>query len=121
MKTSMKFILVIALAGITFQTFAQKPEPVYSVVRQIHDFDWYEQQAKAWKQEIDRGTTDNMAWVYWFMANRMAGRFCDQKKWESKIGDYFIYSDQQLKLLNRKNLEAFINTESSEIFEGLLS
>ncbi|HEY6913053.1 MAG TPA: hypothetical protein VI413_00115, partial [Paludibacter sp.] len=90
MRTSMKLILGVLLTALSLQGFAQKPEPVYSVVRQIHDFDWYEQQAKAWKQEIDRGTTDKMAWVYWFMANRMACRFCDQKKWESKVGDYFI-------------------------------
>jgi hypothetical protein len=30
---------------------------------------------------------------------------------EGKIGDYFIYSYQQLKLLNRKNMDAFINTD----------
>jgi hypothetical protein len=77
---------------------AQKPEPVYSITRQVHDFDWYEQQAKAWKQEIDNGTTNNMAWVYWFMANRNADRFCDHKKWESKVGDYFI---PQTKLIER--------------------
>jgi len=56
MKTSMKLILGLLLTAFSLQGFAQKPEPVYSVVRQIHDFEWYEQQAKSWKQEIDRGT-----------------------------------------------------------------
>jgi hypothetical protein len=30
---------------------------------------------------------------------------------EGKMGDYFIYSDQQLKLLNRKNMDAFISRD----------
>jgi hypothetical protein len=38
---------------------------------------------------------------------------------DGKIGDYFIYSDQQLKLLNRKNLEAFINTDLAGCAEAM--
>jgi len=30
---------------------------------------------------------------------------------EGKIGDYFVYSNRQLKLLNKKNIESFINTD----------
>lgn len=30
---------------------------------------------------------------------------------EGKIGDYFVYADNKLKLLNKKNLESFINTD----------
>ena len=30
---------------------------------------------------------------------------------EGRIGDYFIYSNQQLKLLNRKNMDAFIRND----------
>jgi hypothetical protein len=101
MRTSIKLFAVVMLATFTFQSFAQKPEPVYSVVRQIHDFDWYEQQAKAWKQEIDHGTTNNMAWIYWFMANRMADRFCDHKKWESKAGDYFTPQTKLIEMAEK--------------------
>ena len=56
MKTSMKLILGLLLTALSLQGFAKKPEPVYSFIRQLHDFDWYEQQAKAWKLKIDRGT-----------------------------------------------------------------
>jgi len=96
MKTSMKLILGLLLTALSLQGFAQKPEPVYSIIRQVHDFDWYEQQAKAWKQEIDRGTTDKMAWVYWFKANRYA-TFKDEKKWESKAGNYFMTPEKIIK------------------------
>jgi hypothetical protein len=30
---------------------------------------------------------------------------------EGKIGDYFIYTDKKLKLLNKKSVESFINTD----------
>jgi hypothetical protein len=100
MKTSMKLILGLLLMAFSLQGFAQKPEPVYSVIRQIHEFEWYEQQAKAWKQEIDRGTKDKMAWVYFFKANRYA-RFKDEKKWESKLGRYFMTQDKIIKLAEK--------------------
>jgi len=100
MKTSMKLILGLLLTAFSLQSFAQKPEPVYSFIRQVHDFDWYEQQAKVWKQEIDRGTKDKMAWVYLFKANRYAC-FNDEKKWESKAGSYFMAPEKIIKLAEK--------------------
>ncbi len=32
---------------------------------------------------------------------------------DGKIGDYFVYANNQLKLLNKKSLESFINTDLS--------
>jgi len=91
MKKVIRFILLTAFIAVGVSGFAQKPQPVYSVVRQVQNFDWYEAQAKAWKQEIDKGTTNPMAWVYWNEANRMAAYFCDsEEKWQSKLGDYFV-------------------------------
>jgi len=97
MKCSIKIFLFVVCAAFSLQGFAQKPVPVVSVVRQMHEFDWYEQQAKAWKQEIDNGTSNTMAWVYWSEANRMARDFCDKVKWESSIGDYFVPKQQLLE------------------------
>lgn len=94
MKCSIKIPLLFICTALFLQGYAQKPEPVYSIVRQVHDFDWYETQAKAWKQEIDNGSTNAMAWVYWSEANRMAHYFCDASKWESKKGDYFVPNAQ---------------------------
>lgn len=87
---------MVAFATSNLFGFAQKPEPVVSVVRQIHDFDWYENQAKAWKQEIDHGSSNPMAWVYWSEANRMAKNFCDAAKWEARQGAYFLPADRLL-------------------------
>lgn len=92
MKTLKNLILAFTLF-FSLCIVAQKPEPVYSIVRAIHDFDWYEQQAKAWKQEIDNGTKNNMAWVYWFQANKYA-LYTDSKKWESKVGSIFMEKEK---------------------------
>jgi hypothetical protein len=106
MKTSMKLILGLLLTAFSLQGFAQKPEPVYSVVRQIHDFDWYEQQAKAWKQEIDLGTKDKMAWVYWFHANRYVA-FADAQKRENIKASYFQKAQVILKLAEKAIPKSF--------------
>jgi hypothetical protein len=100
MKTAFKKLLLIFLCTISLTTFAQKAEPVYSFVRVIHDFEWYQQQAKAWRNEIDNGTKDKMAWVYYFTANRMAN-WCDSKKWESLKKDYFLPQEDIVKLAEK--------------------
>ncbi len=100
MRTTLRNILFVIFCFTTFTTFAQKPEPVYSFIRVIHDFDWYQQQAKAWRSEIDKGTKDKMAWVYFFKANRMAG-FCDHQRWESQVKDYFLPQEKIIKLAEK--------------------
>jgi hypothetical protein len=94
MKTSMKLILGLLLTALSLQGFAQKPEPVYSYIRQMHNSDWYEQQANAWKQEIDKGTKGKMAWVYWFTSSRILERYFGYAKWNSKL----IMSQNIIKL-----------------------
>lgn len=101
METKTRLMVLVMLTTIVLQSFAQQPEPVYSVVRQEHNFDWYEQQAKAWKQEIDKGTKNNMAWVYWYEANRMACDFIDKEKFESKKGDYFVTKSQIVEMAEK--------------------
>lgn len=101
MKTKTRFMVLMMLSVFALQSYAQKPEPVYSIVRQEHNFDWYEQQAMAWKQEINKGTNDAMAWVYWYEANRMARNFCDSVKWESKKGDYFVSKDAIVEMAEK--------------------
>ena len=100
MKTTFKKLVLAFLCSISITTFAQKAEPVYSFVRVIHDFEWYQQQAKAWRNEIDKGTKDKMAWVYYFTANRMANA-CDSKKWESLKKDYFLPQEDIVKLAEK--------------------
>ncbi len=124
MKTASKIIAVLILSMYTTYCWSQKPEPVYSIIRQIHDFGWYEQQAKAWKHEIDRGTKDKMAWVYWFKANRMAEIFCDHKEWENRKGTYFLDQSDIIKLAEKAIPNSFelyflkINDDKGGAAEG---
>jgi hypothetical protein len=94
MKTAFKKLLLVFLCTISLSTFAQKAEPVYSVQRQMHNSEWYEQQAKAWKQEIAKGTKNKMAWVYWFTSSRILERYFGYAKWNSKL----ILSQSIIKL-----------------------
>ena len=100
MKTTFKKLVLVILCTFSISAFAQKAEPVYSFVRVIHDFEWYQQQAKAWRNEIDNGTKNKMAWVYFFTANRMANA-CDSKKWESLKKDYFLPQEDIVKLAEK--------------------
>jgi len=100
MKTAFKKLVLVILCTFSISAFAQKAEPVYSFVRVIHDFEWYQQQAKAWRNEIDNGTKNKMAWVYFFTANRMANA-CDSKKWESLKKDYFLPQEDIVKLAEK--------------------
>jgi len=100
MKQTIRFVLGMAFIAASVPGFAQKPQPVYSIVRQIQNFEWYEEQAKAWKREIDNGTSNAMAWVYWNEANRMIVKFGsseEKEKWENNPGDYFMSRDSILK------------------------
>jgi len=101
MERLIKFALLKAFILVCVSGFAQQAEPVYSITRQVRDFDWYEKQAKAWKQEIDNGTTNAMAWIYWNEANRMIITFGtneEKEKWENNLGDYFMPLDSIMKL-----------------------
>ncbi|MCC6583848.1 MAG: hypothetical protein IT271_09115 [Chitinophagales bacterium] len=85
-----KFNILLVLIGINILPLnAQKPEKVYSVVKQIKSFDWYRTQAKLWKQEIARDSVSETAWINYYAANRMA-RMTDAGLWNKEKGDYFL-------------------------------
>lgn len=83
------FVILLICFGITILPVnAQKPEKVYSVVKQIKSYDWYKTQAKLWKQEINKDSGNTQAWVNFYAANRMA-RMTDAETWNKEKGDYF--------------------------------
>ncbi len=72
----MKLIQKIAVMALSLVLMAgagrsQKPEKVYSVVKEIHPFEWYQAQAVAWKGVIDGNPADAPAWLNYYTANRM--------------------------------------------------
>jgi hypothetical protein len=90
MKNTPIVAVLLFLIGINILPLnAQKPEKVYSIVKQIKSFDWYRTQAKLWKQEIAKDSASESAWVNFYAANRMA-RMCDAETWNKEKGDYFL-------------------------------
>ncbi|HPN36001.1 MAG TPA: hypothetical protein PK843_15910 [bacterium] len=49
-----------------------KPEKVYRIVYEIKSNEWYKEQARLWKQELDRNHQNAEAWYNYYNANRYA-------------------------------------------------
>lgn len=81
-------ILFIAAILLNENLPAQQPEKVYSIVKEVHTFEWYQEQAKAWKTVLDKDPHNGPGWIYYYTANRMA-RLTDRSRWEADRGDYF--------------------------------
>lgn len=83
----MLMILFLVIPG-TLRLVAQQPEKVYSIVKEIHSFEWYEAQSIAWKAELDKDPQNGPGWIYYYTANRMA-RLTDRSRWEAGRGKAF--------------------------------
>lgn len=85
---------------------AQQPAFVHPVTRVSHNYEWYEQQAKAWRSEIDKGTADPSAWIHWFRANRYAA-MANPEKWSGQTGSYFLKEKQLVQLAAERIPDSF--------------
>lgn len=75
----MKFIQFILSVSILLaftcnhgQSQQAKPEKVLRIVYEIKSNEWYEQQAKLWKKELEKNPKNPEAWVNYYNANRYA-------------------------------------------------
>ena len=82
----MKFriLLLVGFSLITFYSWPQKPEPVYSIVKQLKPYEWYVSQVNAWEKEIKKDSLNPNAWYNYYIANRMANLTGKPEKWENK-------------------------------------
>lgn len=88
-----KTLFLIALTLYSLQLFSQTPQQVKSFVRESKDFQWYKQQAKAWKNVIDHNKKDGNAWINFYTANRMAQwQYYDE--WKKEKANYLIDVDK---------------------------
>ncbi|OJX89787.1 MAG: hypothetical protein BGP01_06170 [Paludibacter sp. 47-17] len=97
--------LFLALFCIT-SVAAQQPATVYPLTRVTCEYDWYEQQAKAWRSEIDSGITDRTAWINWFRANRYAA-MANHEKWSLQLGSFFLKQEELVQLAAVRIPETF--------------
>lgn len=50
--------------------FAQQPETVYSITKEVREISWYEMQQKLWNQLIEKNKQDGNAWMNYYSATR---------------------------------------------------
>ena len=96
-----KFILRVSITSILFLAFVtisypQKPEKVYSIVKQIKTFEWYKSAAEQWGKILEKDKKNPEAWLNYNIANRMA-RNMFPDKWQSAKGGYLKDLDEIVK------------------------
>ncbi len=70
MKRTLIVLVACCLISGTI-VYGQKPEPVYSMTKEIKPREWYESQATAWEKITKRTPKNTAAWFNFYMANRM--------------------------------------------------
>lgn len=108
-----KFIFHISITLILFLSFVttsypQKPEKVYSIVKQIKTFDWYKSEAEQWGKLLEKDKKNPEAWLNYYVANRMArNMFPDE--WKSARGGYLKELDDIVKEMSQNIPNTFEN------------
>lgn len=87
-KQILSALIFIVAIFFAVSLSAQQPEKVYSIVKEVQSFEWYQAQAKAWKSVLDKDPKNGPGWIYYYTANRMA-RLTDRSRWEAARGEYF--------------------------------
>ncbi|MBN2892494.1 MAG: hypothetical protein JXL97_11550 [Bacteroidales bacterium] len=72
------YLAIILLLNINTIN-AQKPEPVYSIIKQDKPHSFFVKQAELWWQEIQKDNKNETAWYYFYKANRYAKMTFDSK------------------------------------------
>jgi len=66
----MKKIVVMICLALTSTSWAQEKQPVYSIVEERHELEWYQQQWKLWKDDALNGSKEVVAWYNYYTASR---------------------------------------------------
>jgi hypothetical protein len=108
-----KFIFAISINLILFLSFVntlypQKPEKVYSIVKQIKTFEWYISQAEQWGTIVSKGKADPEAWLNYYTACRMAKNMFPDK-WQTAKGEYLVDLDKIVKKADESIPNTFEN------------
>ena len=135
-----RLILILSILSTCFVN-AQKPETVYSFVRERHEISWYELQQKLWKEEIDKNKTNANAWFNYYRATRALAYCCvteDKRNTNAELSDKIVndaysliptsFEANLMKSLNSKEtkettylLKAYeINPLDVRTFDGLM-
>ncbi|MCB9189908.1 MAG: SUMF1/EgtB/PvdO family nonheme iron enzyme [Flavobacteriales bacterium] len=61
-------IILLMIVGISIK--GQRPQTVYSIVKDLHELSWYEEQFDLWKKEIDKNDQNANAWYNYYASSR---------------------------------------------------
>ena len=83
-----KAILITFFCNV-FVTFGQvKPQKVNSIVKEPHDFEWFNTQYSLWDKELKKDNKNGEAWVNFYAAARMSRYMADndasRQEWSTK-------------------------------------
>lgn len=102
MKKALNLLILFLL--ITAFARAQKPQQIESFAKVLYPIEWYKEQQKLWKAEIDKNQQNANAWYNYFKVTRTLNRLDkdDNRKHEEK--------DKQLKQIVADMDKAVPNT-----------
>ncbi len=90
MKTVKLVSLFLVFINTTEISAQEKPQNVYSIVKEYHDFEWYTHQYDLWNKETSTNSQSEIAWLNLYSAARMAkitGTENERETWNSKQKD----------------------------------
>lgn len=92
MKQSICILLCLLFGQLNSVVVAQEiqKQTVYSIIKQQQSTEWYETQAKLWKQELTSTPSNADAWLNYYTANRML-KLCNKGKTQQDLNN--IVSD----------------------------
>lgn len=101
----MKRFTFFIFLSLTATVFAQQKEPVYSVVEEIHDQEWYETQFGLWQTEATTGSKSPDAWYNYYAACRALMNMSEGEE-HKKYADLGRKISDDLLAMHPKTFEA---------------
>ncbi len=76
----MKRLLLIALIAIGNSVIGQEKQPVFPIVEEAQEIEWYRQQWKLWKDDAMNGSKNENAWYNYYSATRALRNTVEQNE-----------------------------------------
>ena len=114
-----KTIVIITALLLCVPTFAQKAEPIESIITNCHEPEWYGQQADLWQKIVDENPKDQDAWWNLFRAsyyNEQLKGGWDENKDESRTANILRKMQEELPdsyVLNLSKCRFCLTTDSA--------
>lgn len=94
----MKHTILICLLSISAIASAQEKQPVYSIVEERHEREWYVEQYELWKEDALNGAKTPNSWYNYYVASRSLRALSDEKEVQEYVQMCKVISDTLLKL-----------------------